>query len=343
MTTLTRPARRASAALLLAALGGCAAFGPGERRATETTPDPDLVAQNLVFALTQLPDLHPYRTTVQASPSTTRFGDRVLARVADAGYGVQSVAADQGHRYLRYRAERSESEVGEETRYRVAIGPFSVSRAYALVDGRTVPSSTLRVDGAEATDIALNDEIFGRDVPEALSVASFVNAGEPAILDVSGGEPRPVDVPDTLVVDATTAEPDFSTLVRRNVYEMMRSNYAELFADYEDVRQDVLVFPNDSLRLGNAQKATIAEYVRELDPATDILSVIGCSHGRSALDNGNEVLAIGRANRVKEAFLFAGVDHEQVLEEGCWAPQHFDEVMPRRGVVLTLKRRRESL
>ena len=100
------------------------------------------------------------------------------------------------------------------------------------------------------------------------------------------------------------------------------------------------MFPNDSLRLGERNKETIARYVSELDPATDVLSVIGCSHGNTRIDNGNELLAIGRANRVKEAFLFAGIDHEQVLEESCWAGESFEK-MPRRGVVLTLKRRRE--
>ena len=47
------------------------------------------------------------------------------------------------------------------------------------------------------------------------------------------------------------------------------------------------------------------------------------SHGKSELKNGNSVLAVGRANRVKEAFVFAGVDNGKVLDQGCWAASIF--------------------
>lgn len=70
-----------------------------------------------------------------------------------------------------------------------------------------------------------------------------------------------------------------------------------------------------------------------------MISVVGCSHGNTALKGGNEALAIGRANRVKEALLYAGVESKKVLEEGCWANIHYDD-LPRRGVVIELKRKK---
>lgn len=40
----------------------------------------------------------------------------------------------------------------------------------------------------------------------------------------------------------------------------------------------------------------------QMNPDTDVLSVIGCSLEPTAIQNGNSLLAIGRANRVKESF-----------------------------------------
>ena len=70
---------------------------------------------------------------------------------------------------------------------------------------------------------------------------------------------------------------------------------------------------------------------------TDVVSVIGCSHGKSKLKNGNAYLANNRAFRVKEEFVLAGLDPDKVLEEGCWAPVEFAD-LPARGVVVKHRR-----
>jgi len=116
----------------------------------------------------------------------------------------------------------------------------------------------------------------------------------------------------------------------------------DVFDDYEDVEQSVLIFPNDSLRLGDSNKQIIDQYVSSMNPETDVLSVIGCSIGATEIKNGNSLLALGRANRVKEAFLFSGLEHDLILEEGCWAPEAFNEALPHRGVIVTLKRQKPS-
>jgi len=74
------------------------------------------------------------------------------------------------------------------------------------------------------------------------------------------------------------------------------------------------------------------------DPVTDVISVIGCSHGRTNLKNGNAYLATQRAERVKEELLLVGIDANKVLSEGCWANKHFDK-MPARGVVVSHRRK----
>jgi len=118
----------------------------------------------------------------------------------------------------------------------------------------------------------------------------------------------------------------------------MGSNYSNIFSSYKDVQRDVLIFPNDSLRLGAENKTLIQQYAKNLNPETDVLSVIGCSHGSSKVKNGNQLLAIGRANRVKEALIFAGIDQQVILDEACWDKEHY-QAMPARGVVLTHKRK----
>jgi len=328
--------RAAGVALLLltgASVSGCALFGLQDGDGNE--PDPALIADNLVNTLTQLPELDPARTTVQVSAPNTVFGRHVVAGLDDAGYGIQAVAEDQGTHYVRYRAERAETERGERTRYRVAIGAVSVERDYRVVSGDTLPGSAQRVGGAEARELTLNDELFAGEPLADFTMASF----EPGP-NLSGEDEPGMAAANVAPVAPARASVESEALVRQNLFELRRSNYAPLFSEYEDIRADTLIFANDSLVLGEANKRLVAEYVRALDPATDVLSVIGCSHGRSAIDNGNELLAIGRANRVKEALMFAGLDHDQVLEEGCWAGT-YHEVFPRRGVVLTLKRRRD--
>lgn len=336
---------------LLGSLGlaaGCATTGALLGGGSDK-PDPDIIAQDLVYTLTQVPALHPLKTTLQVSDPITPFGDSVVAHLKEAGYGMQRVAADHGPHYLRYRNEFAESETGERRIYSVSIGEVSVERDYVVSGSETVPGSAQIVRGADSTPIEPNESLYGESVSEQFRQVRFVSDGEPEIRDMRLASMRPAIGDDVVSIAAaspavaptlaeTRADITFKSLVKRNMDELMTSNFADLFADYEDIESDVLMFPNDSLRLGEANKETIARYVRELDPATDVLSVVGCSHGQTNINNGNELLAIGRANRVKEAFMFAGISHDQVLEESCWASD-YNEEFPRRGVVLTLKRK----
>jgi len=123
-----------------------------------------------------------------------------------------------------------------------------------------------------------------------------------------------------------------------NVKDLQQSNFENLFAEMGIVREKVLTFANDSTRMGSANKARVRELLQSFDPEQDILSVIGCSLGPTAHSGGQEGLARGRAMRVREELLYAGVPESQILAEGCWAAEAFDERMPRRGVVITLKR-----
>ena len=120
------------------------------------------------------------------------------------------------------------------------------------------------------------------------------------------------------------------------------SNFGAFTRDYAAVERQVLIFGNDSLAITPLVREQIAALVRLFEPDSDVVSVIGCSHGNTALANGNKLLAIGRARRIREALVDAGVPLLRIHDEGCWAGVHFDEMMPRRGVVMELKRRQPS-
>ena len=326
-------------------LGGCAMptgwpGGAASVRTADQVPDPDVAAQDLVQAIAQVRSLNPLQTTLEISAPLSPFGERVFARLEEAGYGMRLVESDQGPRYVRYSSDRLVSERGTRDRFAVRIGEIALERDYTVLDGVTVPSSPFLLDGALDERIAVDDGLFERAVPVERSRVHHAEDAAPVMVrfDARGREQA---VP-LLGAAAEAARPEFAPRVRENVFERAgRSNYQTLFVAYENVREDTLVFDNDSMRLGEGNKGVIAEYVREMDPATDVISVIGCSHGRSALSNGNELLSIGRANRVKEAFVYAGIDHAAVLEEACWAPTS-DVGLPPRGVVLSLKRRADA-
>ena len=131
----------------------------------------------------------------------------------------------------------------------------------------------------------------------------------------------------------------FDSRPMQNVRELGQSNFAVVFDDYSIVDEAVLRFGNDSFRLGQGNKDRMRRLVSQFEPGKDLVSVIGCSHGSTALSVGQKGLALGRAERVKEELLYAGIPEASIFEEGCWAEESFDKRMPRRGVVLTLKRR----
>jgi len=148
---------------------------------------------------------------------------------------------------------------------------------------------------------------------------------------------------DGLVADAASVRPVSLPLVAlsriENVFELGGSNYEDLLAGHQIVAEQVLTFPNDSLRMGTLNKKLIGQMLENYQPQRDVISVIGCSLGPTKVKGGNAALALGRASRVVEALLFAGIDEDKILDEGCWAGNSTDKELPRRGVVVTLNRK----
>lgn len=125
---------------------------------------------------------------------------------------------------------------------------------------------------------------------------------------------------------------------KRNLFDTDVSNYSDVYLDYKNILRDTLVFANDSLHLGIENKRLIASFLDTFNAETDIVSIVGCSHGKSALSGGNETLAKGRAERVKEELLISGVAVDAIFDEVCWSTE-YHATMPKRGVIITLKRK----
>ncbi len=290
--------------------------------------DIELVTSNLVYALSQVQGLHPINTTVQMSHSETPYGQAVTTILRDAGYGIQKVDSDVGPKYVKYKFEESTTERGPIKRYTMSIGDVEISRDFSSSINGLVPDSAMVITGVPESFIELNDKIFEGTGNNYQQAVLFVESTLP---DFSSSVPVvQIEKPTSPAIES----------IKQNLYETRRSNYAALFAQYKDVDSQILVFPNDSLSLGVQNKKAIEHFASQMNQDTDLISIIGCSHGRTNVENGNSVLAIGRANRVKEAFVYAGIEYGKVLEEGCWAGHYFDEMMPRRGVVMTLMRQK---
>lgn len=214
--------------------------------------DTDKIIQNLVFAFTQIDNLHPYKTTLQMKAPTGELSKLVHTRFEDAGYGIQFVESDQGLNYVKHSAQSSVSDDGDRTTYRISVGDVSVERDYMLSGEYTAPESVLRVSGSVEQDIDLNDDVFGEELADTqYSEVYFNEAYEPVIITVADRniafEKLPLGVEEP--AGAVTGRNSFATSVMKNVRTNLQSNFSSIFAEYEDVQQTVLEFPNDSLRL----------------------------------------------------------------------------------------------
>lgn len=299
-----------------------------------------MIAQNLVDALSELPETAPLTTTIQIASPDTPFGEMLVETLASAGYGQQLVEGDIGLNLLRYLVENAETETGYRTRYKVEIGETSVERDYQLDNGRLLPASGLRVSGSDASSLTLNDGMFSPSPGQSIDSSVITMTTEAPVirqLEQDSSEPNSDVLKDRMKVAQIHV---MNEDAKENYHERKSSKYSTLFQDYEEIRKDILVFPNDSLRLGNKNKSIVVEIANSFNPMTEVISVVGCSHGKTDLANGNRYLAIGRASRVREALVMAGVEGASIYDEGCWDGAHFDEVMPRRGVVLSVKRAR---
>jgi len=305
-------------AALCTALGGCSQLSepslPGLGSATLSQADYATIANDLVDTLAALDEVDPSVTTFQMVEPSTAFGKEMFDAIELIGYGIQMVEGDLGKHFLSYKAENSQTQDGYRNAYSVSIGEIHVEREYTRTGAELTPTSPIAVSGVREQPIASDD---------GLKSSSVTFTSVPRIIALVADDRRAAEANGKAVA---------------NVFDRQRSNYASAFSRYTNLDTQRLIFANDSLHLAPDNKRVLERMAAGVDPASDIISVIGCSLGGTAIDNGNQILAEGRTNRVKEWLMFAGIDAKLIFDEACWAETPWDEAVPRRGVVVTHKR-----
>jgi len=302
---------------------------PASERSAPTVGTYDGAVAGFVDALVQLPGYAPLDTTFAFERRALAGDDFLQAleyELEARGYGLRTTTTLGSANDVGHVAEWADT--GEITRT-VAFGPVQMRRRFAQQADRSwFPTSSLFIRGADASRVTLGGAAA---LPVAASREMPPTATTPAPVARTG--PTATTFATTSATTSASAVP----AAPRNVAELGRSNYAGVFERYANVDEVILVFPNDSMQLGSDNKRLIQQAVSAADRERDLFSLIGCSFGATAIENGNEVLATGRANRVKEELIFAGVPSERVLDEGCWAGDAAEN-FPGRGVVMTIKR-----
>jgi len=333
----------AMAALVLGAFaGGCVTGAPGPHGETGIAPAEALMLDDLARALEQLHD--PRDTTVQVTRGGDALTDAFVERLADAGYGVQRVDADQGaHRVTLAAGEAAPVDGVPVTRLELEVGSTRLARSYALTgEGAGArPAGALSIGGTRGR-VRLADARFGDDVDlrheRVVRVGTGYAAARPPLIsliteDVVAGVAREaVGGPSLAAVNSQRVEVP-------NLFYAADDAFATLDDAYVPAERSVVIFANDSMRLGADGKRGIARFVEGFREDTDLIGLIGCSNGPTALEIGNEGLALGRSRRVAEELVTLGIAAERIVDEGCWAPTSARDRFPSRGVVMELLRK----
>ncbi len=333
------------ALLLLSA--GCASVSGIRQSDGESIVHPqslDRIVSDLSFVMVQL--LEPQTHTIQFKPDPAPLGTAVLEKLKYHRYGLQKVSADQGAHFLGYYVVAlAEADGDKQYRYTLRIGNASVERHYVDLGDKIYPSTPVVVRGISASrsgEIQLDGELF--DVlDQDLAYLFNIEYRDPPVVAV----PRITLITNELVADIATTtiqNPEAvgvnaANMEVTNLYFTNESNFSDATRGYRTVRRDVIIFDNDSMRLGDLGKSKVRRVAQLFDQERDYIQLLGCSNGRTKLDIGNEGLALGRAKRVVEEFVALGIAKSSLLDEGCWAPENLDGRFPRRGVVVELKRR----
>jgi len=324
------------------ALGGCAGSGPG-------IPDADApvdvvqgtMLDDLAAALVQL--RAPRTTTVQIARESDALTDAFVERLAAAGYGVQRVDADQGAHHVTLERSAAIGEKGEAlTRMELAVGVVELSRDYRVSRDAVRPATALVVGGTRSP-LALDDAArFGPGADASVARVDYI--GSAAVLDSMPLISLITDDVVAGVVRDVSAGPSLAAVNSgrvevKNLFYSDEGAFGGLRDTFEPTERMVVIFPNDSMRLGQDGKQLIEQFVQDFREDSDMIGLVGCSNGPTALDIGNEGLALGRSRRVAEELLSLGIARDRVIDEGCWSPVNARDRFPSRGVVVELLRR----
>jgi len=318
--------------------GGYAQYGSdaGKRGSAPSQSSYGVIATDLVSSLVQLSELSPFATTIQINRPKAEFGSELVKALRYSGYGVQIVAEDQGRNYLSYVSTRAEEPDETYYTFNVIIRNISISRTFVKNNGHYVPSSPVRVTGAQAQRIVVNDDIYRHSIGNA-EFPSGVTFIDPNGQLVYYG---PRLVVSTNAMKRKTNDQIKTEMVlihaRANVFTKSRIS-EKTNIKYDPYKQVSLRFRPQSLELGEKNKKAIRLLLESFDSDTDRLSITACSFGKSLMWDGTESVALERGLRVRQELLASNISIENTRDESCFSTKYGDD-LPRSTVVLTLER-----
>jgi len=357
---------------VLIVLTGCATSGAGKTSEDQAKVSLQQLREDMILDLiSSLPQLlDPLANTIQVSKVASGNTDTAVSLLIELGYGIQRVDADQGNNLLQIvDVEPSEDIDMRKSKFRVSVGDLEMTREYGVVSKSTVVSDydELKWRGSKAaipiSDLQIagtNRSLEFKGLTKQLDYPDVVlNAAEkPALIDgavqyaalapISGGIPM-ISLITGSVIDSvaenasgcpTTRGLNSGKIETNNRFYGEDSTFQSVLDQYNRVSREVVVFTNDSQLLGPQGKVIVRRLVSRFAENTDVIGIIGCSNGTTSLKIGNEGLALGRAKRISEELLTAGIPPDRVFDEGCWSPSTNVRGFPNRGVVIDLWRRK---
>lgn len=342
------PASLAPMLLVSVLLGSCAT-GVDEvtpSPADTTVPDSLPVAVNLVSVLVQLEGYSPYDTTVQVNAPDDAFERRLLDALTIAGYGVQTVSADQGRNYLSARSYPINTSDGRRTVFEFDLGALSVSRDMRLDGGRYVPASPITLRGVPPTPIFLNGSVYVARADRPLLYPSGVRFLDRDGRELSQTRFRYAYFP----TGAARTDPDAEA---GDPTRFLRQATARLFdrgrtvidgdaaalplrpaGDFDAYKALTIRFPGTSDQLlGQGNRNALEVLSGFFDASSDRITVRSCAPDRTRDD-----ASIARSTRIKSELLTLGIPGAHVIELGC--PSDTKRAQARKGILVTLSRLR---
>ena len=334
-------------ALALAMQSGCAllpdtAFPGIDGKTGGLSKNDRLALDNIHDVMSQL--LEPRVTTIQVGPANSPYEMHMIELMADAGYGIQRVDADQGAAFLTvWRTPPKQVKADGVVSFRVHVGLLGLIRDYNFTSNKRIkPATAMRIAGSRDA-ATLDDSLFKLSDEETNKMTRIKYAQTDPFID---SMPVISLITNDVVRDVTQQATNGATLSALNSGKVEVKNLAfgspgaftDLRAKQTRIQREVIIFPNDSMRLGEAGKGQIEKFLKKFRQNTDMIGLVGCSNGPTNLDIGNEGLALGRSKRVTEELMSLGVARERIIDEGCWSPASAGVDFPGRGVVLELLR-----
>ncbi len=305
-------------------LAGCATSASNTaslqyRSILNNTKQQQVIAEDMVFLLKQLPDTAPYNTTVQFGKSKNKFGKALLAEIESSGYGVQLVSADQGANFVYYQMQASgESGYTSGIKVSLNIGDLSISRTYAVKNKRVVPTSTFVVEGSDPVYQLIDNASFSKN--ETNSTASGVR-----FLNLAG------DTVARINMVAANTRPEQS--------EWQAGAFSE--DDHIVTRVLKIQMRSGSLSLGASNKAAIKHLLEYFDEKQDLMMISACPGPAQKAAKNELSKSVGNKNRIRSELLVSGVKSNQISEAGCEQSEFKKELLP--GVVaIALKKPRST-